>query len=70
MMKSRRQADIATLIDLHSGEAARAIEKLRQPFVPPEARRPAHVQGCACMDCWNAGQRYADYLKARRLSEL
>ena len=35
---------------------------------PP--RKARHSDGCGCDDCWNAGQRYADYLKNKALEEL
>jgi hypothetical protein len=35
------------------------------PLMPD---RP-HPRGCWCVECWNAGVRYADYAKAKRLRE-
>jgi len=28
-----------------------------------------HSASCLCVDCWNAGVRYSDYLKAKRLRD-
>lgn len=39
------------------------------PTIPP-ARSLAHPGGCWCVECHNAGQRYADYLHAKRMNEL
>lgn len=38
--------------------------------VPREPRRPPHEAGCWCVECWNAGLQYADYLQAKRLEEI
>ncbi len=35
------------------------------PLMP---ERP-HAQGCWCVECWNAGVRYSDYLKAKAVRE-
>jgi hypothetical protein len=70
MIKSRRQADIATLIDLHSDAAMAAIEKLEPSPPPAQPRVAPHAPGCWCTPCWNAGLRYGEYLKAKRLNEL
>ena len=39
--------------------------------IPPPARSLAsHPAGCGCVECWNAGVRYGDYLKSKRLENL
>lgn len=35
-----------------------------------EPRRPSHVSGCGCVECWNAGLRYGEYLKQKKLEDL
>ena len=36
----------------------------------PQPRRPNHSNGCACIDCWNAGIEYGIYLRNKRLKQL
>jgi len=40
------------------------------PLEPERIRRSRHAAGCNCIDCWNAGLRYGEYLKQKRLNEL
>lgn len=52
---------------------------LRAPLPKePLGEKPAHTQrpkacNCGdidCLECWNAGVRYADYLQQKRMEEL
>lgn len=42
------------------------------PLLPqaPVHRAPRHRSSCMCTDCWNAGQRYGEYLEQKALEEL
>jgi hypothetical protein len=34
-----------------------------------EPRRPPHEAGCFCVECHNAGVRYADYLAQKSMND-
>jgi hypothetical protein len=38
--------------------------------VGPIPKISRHSDDCWCVDCWNAGLRYGDYLKQKGLEEL
>jgi hypothetical protein len=73
VIKNQRQSDISALLDLHSEQAAQVVVKLYPPFVGPT--QPAKLPGCRCnkldcIECWNAGVRFADYRQAKKLEGL
>lgn len=73
MIRSRKQIDTGALVDLHSDEAALAVELLSFPGAGPllpEPRPQPHEHGCWCVRCHNAGGYYADYLHNKRMEEL
>lgn len=69
MIKSKRQEDAGNLVDLHCDPAKLPPEPLlisEGPLVPPPRPAP-HEAGCWCVECWNAGLRFGEYLRAKRL---
>lgn len=40
------------------------------PLPPVEMRRLTHPAGCGCIECWNSGLRYGEWLKQKQLEEL
>lgn len=73
MIKSRIQEDAGNLVDLVTPLTDYDLAVLRNVYgqgpLEPNAveRRPLHKAGCACIECWNAGLRYGEYLKAKGL---
>ena len=61
MIKSKRQLDIGNLVDLSDS----AVLPPQPAVVLAEPRKPPHEAGCACIECWDAGLRYAEYLQAK-----
>lgn len=51
-------------------EAPLPLQPLGRGPLLAEPRRPAHVQGCGCLECWNEGLRYGEWLKQKKLNEL
>ncbi len=45
------------------------IVRVEMKPLPPPAK-PHRCDSLDCVSCWNAGQRYADYRKAKRLEDL
>ena len=70
MIKTKQQEDIRNLLDLTKPLPASVLGE--GPLLPnaPEHRAPRHPARCDCMECWNAGQRYAEYLEQKRLEDL
>ena len=50
-------------------ESLQPIKPTAGPL-PPEPVRPQHVRGCMCDECWDAGQAFAEYQKAKRIYEM
>jgi hypothetical protein len=73
MSNPYRSRDIYNLLDLQTPLSTHHQEVIERVFglgpLEPEAqpRQPLHVSTCLCADCMTAGQRFADYLRAKRL---
>lgn len=69
-MRTAFQDSIRDLLDLTKPLPASLLGK--GPLLPnaPVHRAPVHRSDCRCTECWNAGVRYADYAKQKRLEEL
>lgn len=67
MIRTKQQDNIRNLLDLTKPWPAQQLPLLSSAAVH---RAPRHPANCECNDCWNAGQRYADYLHQRRMEDL
>ena len=57
------------LVDLYTPRDPLPLEPLliSEGPEPPPPRRAPHEAGCWCVECWNAGLRYGEWLKAKNL---
>ena len=49
------------------------IEEQEPPLLPLESGPllpERHSESCECVECWNAGVRHSDYLKAKRIRDV
>jgi hypothetical protein len=69
-VSTRLRDSIRNLIDLNAPlEDLEPLQVWEGPLLP-EPKCPTHIAGCGCMECWNQGLRYGEYLKAKRLQEI
>lgn len=69
---AKRSIGNAVLVDDNTNAKIRARKRVRWNFQPPKVRvvlPKYHTPSCGCAECFTAGQRYADYEKAKRLRE-
>lgn len=55
-----KRGNSSNLIDLTA-----EVPGTETPRSAPEPKPPPHPAGCWCVECHNAGVRYADYLAAK-----
>jgi hypothetical protein len=61
-------------LDLHTplSDYDQSVVDMVSGRVPVRAPKPAvcRCNKLECVECWNRGQRFEDYLKAKRLEEI
>jgi hypothetical protein len=76
MIKSKRQQDAGNLVDLYTPMSDHDKLVLQKVYglapLEPNAieRRPLHESGCMCLECWDAGLKYGEYLHNKRMEQL